>query len=258
MAFAIVLPSAGCVGEKKQRTSRSDPASDPMTEESSKDVVVVQNGTTGNSPTNSGGTSSSSKSSGNVFYGTWEKEENGQFRYEIFGIATKSGDNQVGKVTDQANVVVANYTLFKDNTIEIAYLPAFYGGSAFTYKYTVSDGGKTITLDANPKIVYRKGKTDSTIQTDTQKLIGNWLNASNPSDELAFSNANQFDKGWSGSYARLNGGTVYEDGEFTITTAGTVTLKMFGGGAKTYTYSLRNGDRLLDLNRSGSSETYSR
>ncbi|MBK7933778.1 MAG: hypothetical protein IPK01_09815 [Acidobacteria bacterium] len=55
-AFAIVLPLTGCPGEKKQRASRSDPASDTMTEENSKDVVVLQNNPAGNSTGGAGGT----------------------------------------------------------------------------------------------------------------------------------------------------------------------------------------------------------
>lgn len=196
-----------------------------------------------------------------VFYGTWEKEEQGQpFRFEKFGIASKKGDNYTGKVTDQNNTVVANYTVYEDKTVEIAYLPAYYNGTTYTYSYKVSDGGNKLTLDSNPPIVYTKGSANTNIQKDATILAtGSWLSATDQSKRLAFTDAKQYDKGWNGNYLFVINGAPDEQGTFTITEAGKITLtSSSSGGSTAYTYNLRS-DKLFDLTRDkdGQRDTYS-
>ena len=191
-----------------------------------------------------------------VFYGTWEKKEPGQpFRYETFGQASKQGDNYVGKVTDQRNVVVANYTVFGDKTVEIAYLPAYYGGTTFTYGYIVSDGGNKLTLDSNPPIVYTKGTANTGIQKDaTFFASGTWHSAKDKLRELEFTDAKLFDRGWSGNYGISYNGTTEEVGAFTIIETGKMTLMETSGGSKTFTYKIRGGN-LFDFTRDSTGDT---
>lgn len=191
-----------------------------------------------------------------VFYGKWEKKEPGQpFRYETFGQASKQGDNYVGKVTDQANVVVANYTVFNDKTVEIAYLPAFYGGTSFTYPYKVSDGGNKLTLDANPPIVYIKGATNTNIEKDVTFFTsgGTWKSAKDPARELNFSNAQQEDKGWSGEYQIMHPALPAVYGTFEITEPGKMNLKPSTGASSAYTYKIRG--ELFDFTRDRDGDT---
>lgn len=263
--LALLIPAMSCAKEKKQRVSRSDPSSeDTMTEEDSKEVVVIPgNQTTSGNPSNqTTSTTSSSKNSASVFYGTWEREAGGAYTYEVFGSASKKGDVYEGTVTNNSNQVIANYKVYKDNTVEIAYFPGWYSGVAYNFKYKVSDGGNKITLDSSPPIVYTKGKSNTTIQTDAAKLSsGNWIEAGDPSKTLGFSGAKQSGAGWTGIYAFLTSGTIDDEGTFTITKAGEITLaSSYSGGSDKFTYSIRNSDKILDLNlpRKGTQTTYSR
>lgn len=191
-----------------------------------------------------------------VFYGKWEKKEQGQaFRFEIFGPASKQGDNYVGKVTDQANVVVATYTVFNNKTVEIAYLPQFYGGTSFTYPYEFSDGGKKLTLDANPPIVYTKGATNTNIEKDMTFFTsgGAWKSAKDPAREYNFTNAQQEDKGWSGEYQITHPALPPIYGTFEITEAGKMTLKPSTGSSSAYTYKIRG--ELFDFTRDRDGDT---
>lgn len=263
--LALLIPMmSSCAKEKKPRVQRGDAASeDTMTEDGAQKDVVVVPGNPTTSDSSSGKTTSSkssSKNPANVFYGTWEKEEQGQsFRYEVFGSASKKGDLYVGKITDQRNVVVADYTIYKDNRIEIAYLPAYYGGNTYTYSYEVSNGGNKITLDSNPPIIYTKGKSNTTIQSDAAKLAsGGWTEAGKPSNTLSFSGTSQSGAGWTGRYAFS--GSSSDTGIFTITKAGEIVLASDTGGRDTFKYVIRNSDKILDLNlpRKGTQTTYSR
>lgn len=191
-----------------------------------------------------------------AFYGKWEKKEQGQaFRYEIFGPASKQGDNYVGKITDQANVVVANYTVFDNKTVEIAYLPQFYGGTSFTYPYEFSDGGKKLTLDANPPIAYTKGATNTTIEKDVTFFTsgGAWKSAKDQAREYIFSNPQQEDKGWSGEYQITHPALPPIYGTFEITEPGKMTLKPSTGSSSAYTYKIRG--ELFDLTRDRDSDS---
>lgn len=261
--LALLIPAASCAKEKKQRVQRDNPSSDDtMTEEESGNVMVVP----GNSTTTSGGspttTTTSSKNAASVFYGTWEREEPGSgYTFEIFGTASKKGDVYEGTVTDKSNKVIANYKVYKDNTVEIAYFPGWHGGVAYNYKYKVSDGGNKITLDSSPPIVYAKGKSNTTIQTDTAKLSSsNWTEAGDPSKTLGFSGAKQSGAGWTGVYAFMTSGAIDDEGTFTINKAGEITLASYSGGSDKFTYSIRNSDKVLDLNlpRKGTTTTYGR
>ena len=157
-------------------------------------------------------------------------------------------------------MVVANYTVFGDKTVEIAYLPEYYGGTAFTYGYKVSDGGNKLTLDSNPPIVYTKGTANTGIQKDATFLAsGTWHSAKDPLRELVFTDAKQFDRGWSGNYGFTYNGTTEEVGAFTITETGKMTLTEISGGSKTFTYKVR-GDNLFDFTRdsTGDTDSYTR
>lgn len=265
LILSLIITMFGCASEKKPRVKRSDASSDEtLVEENSKDVAVVQNNPTNSiaTSTKSGNSSSTSKSSANVFQGTWEKEEQGQpFRYEVFGPASKQGDVFTGRITDQRNVVVADYKVFNNSTIEIAYLPAFYGGQTFTHSYKVSDGGNKITLDASPPIIYTKGKSNTTIQTDAAKLANvTWNEAGNASKTLVFSGASQSGAGWTGTYAFMTNGLVDDEGTFKLSKSGEITISSYSGGSDNFKYSIRNNDKILDLSlpRKGTTITYSR
>ena len=192
------------------------------------------------------------------FYGKWEKKEpGGAFRYEIFGPASKQGDNYVGKVTDERNVVVADYTIYNNNTVEIAYKQPYYSGEAFTYPYKISDGGKKLTLEADPPIVYTKGTANTNVEKDVTFFTsgGAWKSAKDQDREYTFSNGQQEDKGWSGEYEITHPAVPTIYGTFEITEAGKMTLKPSTGSSSAYTYKIRG--ELFDFtrDRDGDSDT---
>ena len=240
--IALAVAVVGCSVNKSEPTANT--------------AAPATTATTANTPASAN--TATAENPAMVFYGAWEKKEaDGQpFRYEKFGEASKQDNKYVGKVTDQRNVVVANYTVFNDKTVEIAYLPEYYEGTTYTYGYKFSDGGNKLTLDANPPIVYTKGTANTSIQKDATFLAsGTWRSAKDPSRELSFTDPKQNDKGWGGNFVFMDNGTTGDVGTFTMTEAGKMTLMDFSsGGSKTYTYKIR-GDNLFDFTRDSTGDT---
>lgn len=246
IAFGLLVPMFGCVAPGNQPAANT--------------AAPVNTATPQAAPTPDNSSNTTTENPASVFYGTWEKEEPGQpFRFEKFGVASKKDDVYVGKVTDQSNTVVANYTVYKDKTVEIAYLPAYYGGTAFTYSYAVSDGGNKLTLDGNPPIVYTKGSGNTQIQKDATILAtAAWRSARDQTRMLAFTDAKQYDKGWNGNYLITVNGAPDEQGTFAITDAGKITLKPdSSGGSTEFTYKIKS-DKFFDLTKikDGSTDTW--
>lgn len=245
--IALLAAMSGCVSNAPQ----------PTANQTANTVPSANTATPANTPAPANISSATpAENPAAVFYGKWEKKEPGQpFRYEIFGQASKQGDNYVGKVTDQSNTVVANYTVFSDKTVEIAYLPAFYGGRSFTYPYTISDGGNKLTLDANPPIVYTKGATNTTIEKDVTFFTsgGAWKSAKDQARLYTFSNPQQEDKGWSGNYQITHPALPPISGTFEITEPGKMTLKPSTGSSAAYTYKIRG--ELFDFTRDRDGDT---
>jgi len=192
-----------------------------------------------------------------IFYGTWEREENGQYTSETFSKASKKDDKYVGTVSN-TNLVLADYTLH-DNTIEIKYNPSYYSGATFKFEYTVSNGGEMITLNSKPPIVYKKGASNTSLQDEANIFAGKtWQSAKDPNIGWDFLDVSKSDLGWSGTYKKWNTGAVTETGEFTISRAGSITIKPTGVAPKTYEYKLKNNNTMLELTRDGVSEVWNR
>jgi len=192
-----------------------------------------------------------------IFYGTWEREENGQYTSETFSKASKKDDKYVGTVSN-TNLVLADYTLH-DNTIEIKYNPSYYSGATFKFEYTVSNGGEMITLNSKPPIVYKKGASNTSLQDEANIFASKtWASAKDPNIGWDFLDVSKSDLGWSGTYKKWNSGAVTENGEFTISRAGSITIKPSGVAPKTYEYKLKNNNTMLELSRDGISEVWNR
>ncbi|MBK7392829.1 MAG: hypothetical protein IPI64_05935 [Chloracidobacterium sp.] len=248
LAFAIALPLTGCAGEKKQRSSRSDPASDTMTEESSKDVVVLQ----GNQANNSAAPAAAATNS-NPFEGTWDVNSSGSFFNWTFGYATKKDQKLEGKITDASSSVVGDYVVFPNKTIELNVYAASLNAIV---AYKVSNGGNQIDIDDGPtKVTMTKGKTNTTAQNDGNVLASHiWTNVTNPGEQLEFLGVRKSSAGWNGAVNVFSGGGS-GNGTFSLT-PGKLTITV-SGSVDSYKYKLRNSNTLLDLtDSSGNTETY--
>lgn len=248
LAFAVVLPIAGCT-EKKPRVSRSDPSSDAMTEESSKDVVVLQN----NQATNAGApaTTTATAKSSNSFEGTWDVDVNGNFHNWTFSYATSKDGKLEGKITDGSNAVIGTYIVFPNKTIELN-----AGGVNAILAFKVLGGGNRIEIDDNStKVILTKGKTNTTAQNDGSILASHiWTNVNNPSDRIEFMSVRKSSSGWNGDI-NLLGGSGSANGTFSLT-PGKLTMTV-SGSVDVFTYRLRNNNTILDLTDSrGTTETY--
>lgn len=255
--LAILIPMSGCAGEKKPRVKRSDATDETVAEEPSKDVVVVQNNTNPTNPANSSTTStspqnspnsSSTKTPANVFEGTWDVDNNGQFGNWNFSYASKNADRLEGKITDGSSSVIGNYTVFPNKTVEMN-----FGNTSLIVPYKISNGGNQIEVsDGTTKVILTKGKSNTTIQNDGN-ILGSkgWSNVTNANDILNFTSVKKSSAGWTGAYAR---GTDY--GTFSMT-PGKITLKsQQNGSVDTYSYKLRNNS-VLDLTDSnGNTESF--
>ncbi len=248
LALAIVLPLTGCAGEKKQRSSRSDPASDSMTEESSKDVVVLQ----GNQANNSAAPAAAATNS-NPFEGTWDVNVSGSFFNWTFAYATKKDQKLEGKITDASSAVVGDYVVLPNKTIE---LNVYAAGLNAIVAYKVSNGGNQIDIDDGPtKVTMTKGKTNTTAQNDGNVLASHiWTNVTNPGEQLEFLGVRKSSSGWNGAVNVFSGGGS-GNGTFSLT-PGKLTITV-SGSVDSYKYKLRNSNTLLDLtDSSGNTETY--
>jgi hypothetical protein len=248
LAFAIALPLTGCAGEKKQRSSRSDPASDSMTEESSKDVVVLQ----GNQANNAAAPAAAATSS-NPFEGTWDVNSSGSFFNWTFGYATKKDQKLEGKITDASSSVVGDYVVFPNKTIELNVYAASLNAIV---AYKVSNSGNQIDIDDGPtKVTMTKGKTNTTAQNDGNVLASHiWTNVTNPGEQLEFLGVRKSSAGWNGAVNVFSGGGS-GNGTFSLT-PGKLTITV-SGSVDSYKYKLRNSNTLLDLtDSSGNTETY--
>ena len=246
LAFAIVLPLTGCPGEKKQRASRSDPASDTMTEENSKDVVVLQNNPAGNS-------TAPAKSS-NPFEGTWDVNSSGSFFNWTFGYATKKDQKFEGKITDASSAVIGDYVVLPNKTIELKVYAASINAIV---AYKVSNGGNQIEMDDGPtKVTMTKGKTNTTIQNDGNILASRtWTNIANPSHQFQFTSVRKSSSGWNGAYNEIHPGGRIDSGTFSLT-PGKLTLTV-SGNVDVFTYKLRLGNSVLDVtDSSGNTNTF--
>ena len=250
LAFALVLPLTGCPGEKKPRASRSDPSSDTMTEESSKDVVVLQNNPAGNSTAPAAATTAKSS---NPFEGTWDVNSSGSFFNWTFGYATKKDEKLEGKITDASSSVVGDYVVFPNKTIELNVYAASLNAIV---AYKVSNGGNQIDIDDGPtKVTMTKGKTNTTAQNDGNVLASHiWTNVTNPGEQLEFLGVRKSSAGWNGAVNVFSGGGS-GNGTFSLT-PGKLTITV-SGSVDSYKYKLRNSNTLLDLtDSSGNTETY--
>jgi hypothetical protein len=245
LAFVIVLPLTGCPGEKKSRTSRSDPASDTMTEESSKDVVVLQNNPAGNSAA----PATAAAKSSNPFEGTWDVDVNGSFQNWTFSYASKKDDKFEGKITDGSGSVIGDYVVFPNKTIQLN-VP----GVNAIIGFKVSSGRIEID-DGTNKAILTKGKTNTTVQNDGNILASHiWTNINNPSDQIEFLSVRKSDSGWNGGINFI-GGSGGASGTFSIT-PGKITITV-SGSVDVFTYRLRNNGTTLDLtNSNGNTETF--
>lgn len=243
LAFAIVLPLTGCPGEKKARTSRSDPASDQMTEESSKDVVVLQN-----NPASGTAAPAAAKTS-NPFEGTWDVDVNGSFQNWTFSYASKKDDKFEGKITDGSGSVIGDYVVFPNKTIQLN-VP----GVNAIIGFKVSSGRIEID-DGTNKAILTKGKTNTTVQNDGNILASHiWTNINNPSDQIEFLSVRKSNSGWNGGINFI-GGSGGASGTFSIT-PGKITITV-SGSVDVFTYRLRNNGTTLDLTDSnGNTETF--
>jgi len=243
LAFAIVLPLTGCPGEKKARTSRSDPASDNMTEESSKDVVVLQN-----NPASSTAAPAAAKTS-NPFEGTWDVDVNGSFQNWTFSYASKKDDKFEGKITDGSGTVIGDYVVFPNKTIQLNVpgVNAIIGFKVSSGKIEIDDGTN--------KAILTKGKTNTTAQNDGNILASHiWTNINNPSDQIEFMSVRKSSSGWNGAINFI-GGSGGASGTFALT-PGKMTITM-SGSVDVFTYRLRNNGTTLDLTDSkGNTETF--
>lgn len=250
LAFAIVLPLTGCPGEKKARTSRSDPASDAMTEESSKDVVVLQNNPAGNSGAPAAATTAKSS---NSFEGTWDVDVNGNFANWTFSYASKKDDKFEGKITDGSNAVIGSYIVFPNKTIE---LNVFAASVNAIVAYKVSNGGNKIEIDdGGTKVILTKGKSHTTAQNDGNVLASHiWTNITNPGEQLEFLSVRKSSSGWNGAVNVFSGGGS-GSGTFSLT-PGKLTITV-SGSVDSFKYQLRNSNTILDLtDSSGNTDTY--
>lgn len=247
LGFAIVLPIAGCT-EKKPRVSRSDPSSDTMTEESSKDVMVVQNNQAANA--NAPAATTATAKSSNPFEGTWDVDVNGSFANWTFSYAGKKDDKFEGKITDGSNAVIGTYIVFPNKTIELN-----AAGVNAIVAYKISGSNRIEIDDGATKVILTKGKTNTTAQNDGNVLASHiWTNINNPSDRIEFMSVRKSSSGWNGAI-NLLGGSGSASGTFSLT-PGKLTITISGSVDK-YSYRLRNNNTTLDLtDSSGNTETY--
>lgn len=250
LVFAAVLPFTGCAGEKRQRTSRSDPAADSMTEETSKDVVVLQNNSAPNSGAPAANAATATAKSSNPFEGTWDVDVNGSFANWSFSYASKKDDKFEGKITDGSGSIIGDYVVFPNKTIQLN-VP----GVNAIVAYKVAGSGRIEIDDGSTKAVLTKGKTNTTAQNDGNVLASRiWTNISNPSDRIEFLSVRKSSSGWNGAVNFL-GGSGSASGTFALT-PGKMTITM-SGSVDVYSYKLRNNATILDLTDSrGSTETF--
>lgn len=250
LVFAAILPFTGCSGEKRQRTSRSDPASDTMTEETSKDVVVLQNNPAGNSGAPAANAATATAKSSNPFEGTWDVDVNGSFANWSFSYAGKKDDKFEGKITDGSGSIIGDYVVFPNKTIQLN-VP----GVNAIVAYKVSGSGRIEIDDGSTKAVLTKGKTNTTAQNDGNVLASRiWTNINNPSDRIEFLSVRKSSSGWNGAINFL-GGSGSASGTFALT-PGKMTITM-SGSVDVYTYKLRNNNSTLDLTDArGGTETF--
>lgn len=246
MAFAIALPLTGCSGEKRQRSSRSDPASDSMTEESSKDVVVLQ----GNQANNAAAPAAAATKS-NPFEGTWDVDVNGSFANWSFSYASKKDEKFEGMITDGSGAVIGDYVVFPNKTIQLN-VP---GVNAIVGFKVLGGGAKIEIDDGSTKAVLTKGKMNTTAQNDGNVLASHiWTNINNPSDQIEFMSVRKSSSGWNGAINFI-GGSGGASGTFALT-PGKMTITI-SGSVDVYTYRLRNSGTTLDLTDSkGNTETF--
>ncbi len=246
LGLAIILPTTGCT-EKKPRVSRSDPSADAMTEEPSKDVMVVQN----NQAANSGAPAAAAAAkSSNPFEGTWDVDVNGSFANWTFSYATKKDDKFEGKITDGTNAVIGTYIVFPNKTIELN-----AAGVNAIVAYKISGSNRIDIDDGGTKVILTKGKTNTTAQNDGNILASHiWTNINNPSDRIEFMSVRKSSSGWNGS-VNLLGGSGSASGTFSLT-PGKLTITI-SGSVDVYTYRIRNSGTTLDLtDASGNTETF--
>ena len=250
LVFAAILPFTGCSGEKRQRTSRSDPASDTMTEETSKDVVVLQNNPAGNSGAPAANAATATAKSSNPFEGTWDVDVNGSFANWSFSYAGKKDDKFEGKITDGSGSIIGDYVVFPNKTIQLN-VP----GVNAIVAYKVSGSGRIEIDDGSTKAVLTKGKTNTTAQNDGNVLASRiWTNINNPSDRIEFLSVRKSSSGWNGAINFL-GGSGSASGTFALT-PGKMTITM-SVSVDVYTYKLRNNNSTLDLTDArGGTETF--
>ncbi len=246
--IALLAAMSGC----NQTTNTAAPANTPAPA----NIPAPANTSASNSSSNS-----TEENPATAFYGKWEKKAPGQpFIFEIFGSASKQGDNYVGKVTDQTNAVIATYTVFKNKTVELTYVPPA-GSNSYILGYEFSDGGKKLTLDADPPIVYTKGTTNTNIEKDVNLFqqygaANPWISAKDKPKGIIFANGQQGDKGWSGTFDSTYNGNIVESGTFEITEAGKMTLKPSSGSSTAYTYKFRGNLFDFTRDRDGDTDTY--
>ena len=250
LAFAIVLPMAACT-EKKPRVSRSDASSDTMTEEASKDVVVLQSNPAGNS--GAPATTTATAKSSNAFEGTWDVDVNGNFHNWTFSYAISKDGKLEGKITDGSNAVIGAYVVFPNKTIELN-----AAGVNAILAYKVLSSGNRIEIDDNStKVILTKGKTNTTAQNDGNILASRiWTNINNPSDRIEFLSVSKSASGWTGGINFL-GGSGSASGTFALTPGKITITNTSTGSVNVYSYKLRNSNNTLDLtDPRGSTETY--
>ena len=247
--IALLAAMSGCTFNAPQPTANQMPNTPAPA-----NIPAPANTSASNSSSNS-----TAENPAEAFYGKWEVKQGQAFQFATFGQASKQGDNYVGKLTGQRSEAIATYTVFNNKTVEIAYLPAFNNGEHYTYPYEFSDGGKKLTLDADPPIVYTKGTTNTNIEKDVNLLLGGnlWISSKDKAKGLMFTGGQQEDKGWSGRYQFTDNGNSNGGGTFEITEAGKMTLKpLIGGSSTAYTYKFRGNLFDFTRDRDGDTDTY--
>ncbi|MCC6825128.1 MAG: hypothetical protein IT172_05210 [Acidobacteria bacterium] len=222
-----------------------------MTEESSKDVVVLQNDTAANTGAPAANTATANAKTSNPFEGTWDVDVNGIFANWTFSYASKKDDKLEGKITDGGGSVIGDYVVFPNKTIQLN-VP----GVNAIVSYKVSSGGSKIEInDGSTKAILTRGKTNTTAQNDGNILASHiWTNINDPSDRIEFLSVRKSSSGWNGAI-NLTGSSGNASGTFALT-PGKIKLTI-SGSVDVFTYKLRNNDTTLDLTDSrGNTVTY--
>lgn len=196
-----------------------------------------------------------------AFAGDWETNDprvsSGGFVRWRFSDGVKKENGYSGRVTDVAsNDDIATY-IITEKTITLEYLPVSSGTSK-TYDYTVSDEGKTITLNGDKPWVLRKstsnaemekaGSIISTHQWNLDSAVATKMGLV-PDTFIEFDVPLKSDRGYGGAMKFFDANTGMPQSllaQYIITSKESVVITL-PSGPKAGTFKILNDEKILQI-----------